>query len=278
VRVVSHLSGGALSVDTYRCDAGPADVPFPEVHRSYSLSYVHRGTFGYSCRGERHELVPGAILVGRPGDEFTCTHDHREGGDECLSFRLGAESVDALGAAAWNVRTVPPLARIAVLAELALAVAKGRAEADLDELGLALAARFVEVVTGRHRRVSASPRDRRRAVEAALWLEANAGEDVGLEAAARRAGLSSFHFLRIFSSVVGTTPHQFVVRARLRRAARLLSEPEPPVGEVALAAGFGDLSNFVRTFHRAAGISPRAFRRLSRRDRKILQDRLAVRP
>lgn len=263
---------------SYRCEAGPADPPFPEVHQGYSLSYVLRGTFGYSCRGVRHELVPGAILVGRPGDEFTCTHDYHGGGDECLSFRLDAESVGALDDAAWDARTIPPLAGIGVLGELAQAAVEGRSEAGLDELGLALAARFVEVVTGRPGcPLRASPRDRRRAVEAALWLEENAGQDVGLEAAARRAGLSSFHFLRLFSSVVGTTPHQFLVRARLRRAARLLSEPERPISVVALEAGFADLSNFVRTFHRAARISPRAFRRLSRGERKILQDRLAAR-
>ena len=107
-------------------------------------------------------------------------------------------------------------------------------------------------------------------------MEENASAEIGLEVVARRSGLSSFHFLRLFSGVVGTTPHQFLLRARLRRAARLLSEPELPVSAVALEAGFKDLSNFVRTFQRAAGLSPRAFRRLSRVDRKILQDRLAT--
>ena len=41
--------------------------------------------------------------------------------------------------------------------------------------------------------------------------------------------------------------------------------------------GFADLSNFVRTFHRAAGLSPRAFRRAARGDRKILQERPGLR-
>jgi AraC-like DNA-binding protein len=47
---------------------------------------------------------------------------------------------------------------------------------------------------------------------------------------------------------------------------------------VALDAGFADLSNFVRTFRRAAGVSPGQFRRAARGDRKILQDRLAAFP
>ncbi len=48
-----------------------------------------------------------------------------------------------------------------------------------------------------------------------------------------------------------------------------------PFTDIAYACGFSDLSNFVRTFHRAAGVSPGRFRAAARGDRKILQDRLS---
>ena len=60
--------------------------------------------------------------------------------------------------------------------------------------------------------------------------------------------------------MLGVTPHQYLVRSRLRHAARLLADDDRPITDVALDVGFGDLSNFVRTFHRAAGVSPRRFR------------------
>ena len=44
-----------------------------------------------------------------------------------------------------------------------------------------------------------------------------------------------------------------------------------PNTEIAYEVGFGDLSNFVRSFHRAAGVSPRGFRRAARKERKIFQ-------
>jgi AraC family transcriptional regulator len=113
-------------------------------------------------------------------------------------------------------------------------------------------------------------------VDAARWLDERSREPVDLEGAARTAGLSPFHFLRVFSSVLGVTPHQYLVRARLRKAARLLADDARSITDIALDVGFGDLSNFVRTFHRAAGVSPRRFRRAARGDRKILQDRLAA--
>ena len=76
--------------------------------------------------------------------------------------------------------------------------------------------------------------------------------------------------------LLGVTPHQYLVRSRLRHAARLLVDDEISVTNVAYDVGFADLSNFVRTFHRAAGVSPRRFREASRGDRKILQERLAL--
>jgi len=50
------------------------------------------------------------------------------------------------------------------------------------------------------------------------------------------------------------------------------------VTDIALDVGFADLSNFVRTFHRAAGVSPRRFRKAAKGDRRIFQDRLASLP
>jgi AraC-like DNA-binding protein len=76
--------------------------------------------------------------------------------------------------------------------------------------------------------------------------------------------------------VLGVTPHQYLVRSRLRHAARLLADDARSITEIAFGVGFGDLSNFVRTFHRAAGVSPRAFRKAARGDRKILQERIAA--
>jgi len=108
-----------------------------------------------------------------------------------------------------------------------------------------------------------SAADRRRAVEAALWIDEHSAEPITLDAGARAAGLSMFHFLRVFSRVLGVTPHQYLVRCRLRHAGRLLAENAESITDIALRVGFGDLSNFVRTFRRAAGVSPGRFRRMA---------------
>jgi AraC-like DNA-binding protein len=273
------LQSDSISVYDYRCTAGPDSKPFVERHHCHSVAYVRKGSFGCTKRGQSFELVAGSILVGHPGDEYVCTHDHHICGDECLSFALSPELVDGIGGKAevWQTGCAPPLPELMVLGELAQAASEGRSDVGLDEVGHALANRFVEVVSGRTQKPpQATARDRRRAVETALWIDAHSHHAIELEHAADQAGLSPFHFLRLFSSVLGVTPHQYLVRSRLRHAARLLADDERSITDVAFDVGFGDLSNFVRTFHRAAGVPPLRFRRASKGDRKIFQERFCV--
>lgn len=279
----TQLQSGPIQVVDYRCSAGPDAKPFTELHQGYSIAYVRKGSFGYRVRGESYELVAGSVLVGHPGDEFICTHDHHVCGDECLAFHLSPGFVDLIGGdtGTWRTGGLPPLPELMVLGELAQAVAEGQSDAGLDEVGLWFAMRFVEVVAGRKQAPQlAAARDRQRAVDAAMWINAHSQEDIDLDSTAAEAGLSPFHFLRLFSRVLGVTPHQYLVRSRLRHAARLLADGDRPVTDVAFDVGFADLSNFVRTFHRAAGVSPRGFRQAARHgpkgDRKILQDRIAA--
>jgi AraC-like DNA-binding protein len=266
-----------IEVFDYNCRAASPEKPFPEVHTRHSISYVREGSFGYRSGKRAFELVAGSFLIGHEGDEFLCTHDHHRGGDRCLSFHIEPELVEALGdrSPIWRTGALPPLAEMMVLGELALSTAQGHTAIALDEVGMMLGARFVALIAGRDRtNATPSPRERGRVVEAALWIDGNSQRRVDLAAAAAEAGFSPFYFLRLFRRVLGVTPHQYLVRARLRRGARLLAEDDRPITDVAFDAGFGDLSNFIRTFHRASGMSPRRFRGLARSERNILQERL----
>ena len=277
------LKSGSISVTDYRCSAGPSDRPFVEQHETFSFAYVRRGSFWYRTCGESYELVAGSLLVGRPGDEYLCTHEHHGCGDECLSFHFDHATLEALGLdrkasePVFQSRGLPPLPEVMVLGELGQSAAEGRSNVDLEEVGVALAGRVMQSLSacgqGRNRR---DARAKRRVVRAALWLDEHAHEDVDLAGAARQVGLSPYHFLRLFAEVLGVTPHQYVVRSRLRHAAALLSRDDRPITDIALDVGFRDLSNFVRTFHRAAGVAPRGFRNAARGERKIFQERLAT--
>ena len=277
MRTTSLFEGRSLEVIEYCCDARAGAAAFLEQHGRSSVSYVRAGSFGYQSQGRAHELVAGSVMIGHAGDEYLCTHDHHDGGDECLSFQLAPELAEELAGTPrpWRAGTVAPHPRVMVLGELALSIASGDSDVGLDEVALQLAQRVIELASGKTHDVRGlHARDRRRAVEAALFIDSHAEQPIALEDAASAVGLSAFHFLRVFSRALGVTPHQYLVRTRLRRAARLLADDERPVTEVALDVGFADLSNFVRTFHRAAGVSPGAFQKARRADHKRLLARL----
>ena len=272
---ITPLVRGPVSVAAYSCTAAASARPYAEQHSSWSVSYVQAGSFGCQCRGERFELMPGAVLLGRPGDEFNCTHDHHGGGDECLAFFIEPDVADEIGGARrppWQSRGLPPLAELVALGELARFAAQRAAGPRVDEVGLALAAKVVEVVAGQQRaRSTARPADRRRVIESAQWIELHADQDVDLHTLATQTGLSVFHYLRMFAAVLGVTPHQYLLRCRLRKAAQLLTDEDRAITDIALDVGFADLSNFVRSFRRAAGVSPRVYRQASRTQRQQLQ-------
>src|ERR1700754_2843404 len=115
-----------MTVSDFRCTAVPGEKPFVEQHCCHSISFVRKGSFGYQSRGRAHELVVGSLLIGRPGEEFVCTHDH-VCGDECLSFFFEPGRIETIGDRrdTGEVGAAPPLAELMVLGELAQAAADG---------------------------------------------------------------------------------------------------------------------------------------------------------
>lgn len=269
-----YLLRGDIAVLDYRCDARPHDVPFTEVHERFSLSYVRCGSFGCRAHGRQFDLIAGGFLVGHPGDEFSCSHDHHVCGDECLSIQLDAGVVGSLPgrARAWQIGALPPLGELSLAGEFVQGVASGGTDVGLDEAALWLVFRFLRLNADDAKRpVSVSSRQRRAMLQAADWIDQHSAEDMSLATAARAMGLSPFHFLRTFKAVTGLTPHQQLIRARLRRGARRLLEDDGPVTDIALKVGFTDVSNFINSFRRAVGIPPSQFRRLQRAERNIFR-------
>ncbi|MER5886633.1 helix-turn-helix domain-containing protein [Streptomyces sp. NPDC001941] len=93
------------------------------------------------------------------------------------------------------------------------------------------------------------------------WMEDNAGRDLTLDEIAARAGTSPRTLLRRFREQTGTTPLQWLHRARVRRAQYLLETTEHSVERIAAQAGFGSPTAFRDRFKRVTGVSPRAYRR-----------------
>jgi AraC-like DNA-binding protein len=158
-------------------------------------------------------------------------------------------------------------AGLPALPELMPLVAEAEAARDDGDAGALeeLALRFAAAVAmlqhrPRSRRRPPTARDERRVTAALRRIEREPQASLALAALAREAELSPFHFLRTFRRVAGLTPHQFILRTRLHRAALLLRRTAAAVTDVAYDCGFNDLSTFNRRFRRLMGVTPRAWR------------------
>lgn len=96
------------------------------------------------------------------------------------------------------------------------------------------------------------------------WLDRHRGDDLPLAAIARRAGMSVRTLSRRFREQTGTTPAQWVLQRRVRRAQELLECSAHSVERIADAAGFGSTASFRDRFRRVVGTSPQAYRRAFR--------------
>lgn len=258
------------------CTAGPQDRAFEEQHSDTCIVMVVAGSFQYKSAGGCELMTPGSLLFGNSGQNFECGHEHGAG-DRCLAFFYAPEHFESLIADAGTKTPssgfrLGPVRKLAPLIGRACTALSGASDDAWEELSLELASQMLQLM-GEPKSGSEKfpPSSLARVTRVVRRIEQDANAELTLERLAQEAGLSPFHFVRVFRHLTGVTPHQYVLRTRLREAAmRVAAEPER-ILDIALDCGFGDVSNFNHAFRAEFGVSPREFRKnpVIARDRVI---------
>lgn len=261
-------AGDGWSVADVVCTSGPSDRAFEEQHSGTSIAVVLAGTFQYRGDHGRELMTPGSVMLGNCGARFECGHEHAPG-DRCLSFHYSSELFDRLAADVglitgdrrFRAGKLPPVRALSPLvARAALGVA-GMTELAWEEFAIDLAAETLAVDAGRASVDRIPPASAiRRVTESVRMIERDPAARITLGRLARDAGQSPFHYLRIFERLTGVTPHQFILRMRLRNAAARLATEDARVIDIALDCGFNDISSFNRAFRAEFGLSPGGYR------------------
>jgi AraC family transcriptional regulator len=262
---LAHGCGWHVSDVVFR--ASSTRSRFESRHDGVAIAAVTAGSFRY--RGSRGAvtLMPGALMLGNAGDDFECAYE--SWGDRCVSFGYTAEYFERIAAGVpgrragfRSHRVAPTPAAIALTAEVE-AQADCADAARFEELALRVAGGALSAADG-EAPAPPSSRDERRVAQALRLIEARYTEPLSVGTIAGAVCMSLYHFLRVFRAVAGVTPHQYLVRTRLRRAAIALATTDEPVADIAFTHGFGDLSTFVTRFGRVFGRPPREYRRAAR--------------
>lgn len=251
--------------DTY-CPA--VTDPLVVVH----LSGPARVTRTLAGRRESCLVPPGGVFI-MPGDiEFGVT---LEAPLDTVHFYLHRDIVDEIATEfAGNedrLRLIPHFGDIdPLLEQIALALREQLHEASpaaalyVDHLARMAAARLLR--THASARIEPKPPRRQTGLGSAQlsraidYIEANLDKDPTLPDLAAVAGLSPVYFARQFKRATGLAPHQYLLRARVGRAKRLLAAGDIPIAAIALDCGFCHQEHLTRIFRKQCGMTPGAYR------------------
>ena len=258
--------GAGWSAQDIVCTHDRWDQPFEERHNAVAVAFVLAGTFQYRCGDHRELLAPGALMLGNYGSCFECGHEHAAG-DRCVAFHFSPDYFERIAADAGYVKAsfgalrVPPLRETARLGAL-IGAKLEHEHASWDDIALDIAGRALALAQHDEPRLRAPSRKLlARVTESVRSIEAEPGRDHTLQKLAAATGVGPYYYLRVFERVTGVTPHQFVLRARLRQAALRIAETGAQIATIAFHSGFGDLSNFNHAFRAEFGVTPRQWRR-----------------
>ena len=260
-------NGRDWCLSEFVCHADASCRPFEEQHERVTIAAVVEGSFNYHTDTGKALLHPGAFMLGNHGACYECGHQH-SAGDRCVALQLApdyfaeiAASAAASAKYAFTAAMLPSMSRllpqIAAMEKLATA-----APLAAEETVPGIAATIVRAVSDAEPSAQRlSPRDERRVSLALRYIEDHAAETIDIEALADVAGMSKYHFLRVFRRAAGVTPYQFLLGIRMRRAAARLAGSAENVSAICYDSGFGDLSTFNHRFRDVFGVSPMAFRK-----------------
>jgi AraC-like DNA-binding protein len=236
----------------------------PERERAtgHSVNFVETGSFRIRTTGDWSEVATDCLFVTTPALEFSCAHDQEQPTDCCLSVSYSDEAMES--ARSFLTLADSPVRQLTnrhAFLQLALRNCAPGEEARTEALAGAL---LCSISAGTARQSLFRPERlawyAARVDRAKAMIEARYAEPLSLSTIARDAGMSVFHFARIFGELEGRPPHRFLADVRLTEAHTRLREGAA-VTDTCFAVGFGSLSHFVTAFRRRYGTRPSDIRR-----------------
>ena len=254
-------------------DHAPHEVhtdPDEEMSTRWAVAFVHAGTFAITHDGVRRTLRRGSVLLSRPGERFRCVHHEDCPTDTCVSISFAPSAATAIEAiwaeTPWPAREIatPRLAYIDRRMESAVRRAD---HFGVERWALAVASALEDDIATARGRYAARLADVDAIVATCESIERDPTAHRSIAERARAVGLSSTRLTHGFRRYLGESPHQYVIRWRLARAAELRSEGWN-VSESCYRAGFENLSHFSRSFQRAFGLRAAEWTTLSIAERR----------
>ena len=240
----------------------PTNYSSHDAAENFRVNIVEHGWFRLKYGRREWTLGSGSIFLSRPSEVYGYSHVKYAQPDTCLRVEFYRPLAGELSDCVFRLPLVlPSTNRLAFLRLRLGLLLSNAAEMSLD-------AHACELVDAAANAQHDGPRLYRpellrwygeRIGAARELMDCNPTAHHSLWRLSSQVGMSVFLFARVFRELVGTPPHKYLVRRRLQRARDLLRSGMP-VTDVCYAAGFNNLSHFIRTFRAYFGMSPSKFK------------------
>jgi AraC family transcriptional regulator len=236
-----------------------------ETTKDVAVTFVESGRFALQKSRTSWVFRQGDVLVSMPGILRRYHHFEECPDDVCLSISFAPEALeDALG----NFRTSPqPLITRCPATEFAhSSIRSALASMDrlcIEQLSFHCMLALSSDSWDNPAQASVSAAHARRIRSAIELMSEGIAKRISLTSISREVGMSPFHFARTFSSMVGLSPHQYLLWLRLHRSAMMLRQGAS-VTTAALSCGFDNLGHFSRSFRHRFGVNPSKYPRARR--------------
>jgi len=242
----------------------PPGIKLPTTYSSHDASehfrvnIVERGWFRLKYGRREWTLGAGSMFLSRPTEVYGYSHVRYAEPDTCLRVEFcGAVAGELAGSVFRLPLVLPTTNRLSFLRLRLGSLLSDAAEMSLDALACELVDAAANAEHDRHRLYrSEQLRWYAERIGAARELmDCDPTANHSLWHLSSQVGMSVFLFARVFRELVGMPPHKYLVHGRLNRARDLLRSGMP-VTDVCYAAGFNNLSHFIRTFRAYFGVLP----------------------
>lgn len=261
-QITSLWRSDDLSVHRFNHPPEHEDHAYLASSDAFSASFVEEGTFDLEVGENRWRVRRGDMLRRHPGMGYKIGFEGEGFSDTCLTITYLAANDEAFDAARSWARAARPVVR----ASNRLLYLQWRLRRAVEDRTPMLAEYCASEIFRPfdEGQTTSLFRDHKLAwyaerVHAACeTLRSAFDQEHTVAALARSVGMSTFHFTRVFTALIGQPPHRFLAEVRLRQAQAMLRAGRS-VTETCFACGFNNLSHFSRSFAKRFGAPPSRF-------------------
>lgn len=262
----------------FKCHCVECSVTSPEYNESFCMTFIRKGFFEYRSFKRNDEVHVGRVLVSKPGYEHTTRHiDNQPDMLTIFDFRRSffEETIlDMYGNKLPWILKNKDIHSVMINATAELEYLHHRLfqklnsqkynSLEVDEHVIALLGKLMNVLGSAETPASVSEKLKEYhlvTIETARnYILTHFKENISLCQLAEHCHVSPFHFSRIFKTITGISPHQYLSSMRLTHAKILLEETNAPVSDIAYECGFNSPEHFVTAFRHYHKINPSALR------------------